>query len=93
MDAAEAERANLVARVVPLGDLLDEAVRLAEAIAEKSQAIVAIAKEAVDVAYETSLAEGLRFEKRSFYATFATDDRREGMAAFMEKRTANFTHR
>ncbi len=93
MDAAEAERANLVARVVPVGNLLDEAVKLAEAIAEKSQPIVAMAKEAVDVAYETSLAEGIRFEKRSFYATFATADRKEGMAAFTEKRTANFTQR
>jgi enoyl-CoA hydratase len=93
MDAAEAERANLVARVVPVGDLLDEAVKLAETIAEKSQPIVAMAKEAVDVAYETSLAEGIRFEKRSFYATFATADRKEGMAAFAEKRTANFVHR
>ena len=93
MDATEAERANLVARVVPLGDLLDEAVKLAEAIAQKSQPIVAMAKEAVDVAYETALAEGIRFEKRSFYATFATADRKEGMAAFAEKRTANFVHR
>jgi enoyl-CoA hydratase len=93
MDAHEAERANLVARVVPVGDLLDEALRLAEAIAAKSQPIVAMAKEAVDVAYETALAEGIRFEKRSFYATFATADRKEGMAAFTEKRTANFTHR
>ena len=93
MDAAEAERANLVSRVVPLADLLDEAVKLAQAIAEKSQPIVAMAKEAVDVAYETALAEGLRFEKRSFYGTFATADRSEGMNAFAEKRTANFTHR
>jgi enoyl-CoA hydratase len=93
MDAQEAERANLVARVVPVGDLLDEAMKLAEAIADKSQPIVAMAKEAVDVAYETALAEGIRFEKRSFYATFATADRKEGMAAFAEKRTANFVQR
>jgi len=93
MDATEAERANLVARVVPVADLLDEAVKLGQTIAEKSQPIVAMAKEAVDVAYETSLAEGLRFEKRAFYGTFATDDRSEGMAAFIEKRTANFNHR
>jgi enoyl-CoA hydratase len=93
MDAEEAERANLVARVVPLGALLDEAVKLAETIAQKSQPIVAMAKEAVDVAYETALAEGIRFEKRSFYATFATADRKEGMAAFTEKRSANFSHR
>jgi len=93
MDAQEAERANLVARVVPAGDLLDEAVKLAETISSKSQPIVAMAKEAVDVAYETALAEGIRFEKRSFYATFATADRKEGMAAFTEKRTANFQQR
>ena len=93
MDATEAERANLVARVVPVGDLLDEAVKLAETIAEKSQPIVAMAKEAVDVAFETALAEGIRFEKRTFYATFATADRKEGMAAFSEKRSANFAHR
>jgi enoyl-CoA hydratase len=93
MDATEAERANLVARVVPVADLLDEAVKLAEAIATKSQPIVAMAKEAVDVAYETALAEGIRFEKRSFYAAFATADCAEGMTAFAEKRTANFSHR
>ena len=93
MDAQEAERANLVARVVPVGDLLDEAIKLAETIAEKSQPIVAMAKEAIDVAYETALAEGIRFEKRSFYATFATADRKEGMAAFTEKRAANFQQR
>ena len=72
MDAEEAERANLVARVVPVADLLDEALKLAETIAEKSQPIVAMAKEAVNVAYETSLQEGIRFERRVFYATFAT---------------------
>ena len=93
MDADEAERANLVARVVPLSELLDEALKLAETIAEKSQPIVAMAKEAVDVAYETTLQEGLRFERRAFYATFATEDRREGMQAFVEKRTPNFTNR
>ena len=71
MDAEEAERANLVARVVPLPELLDEALKLAETIAEKSQPIVAMAKEAVNVAYETTLNEGLRFERRVFYATFA----------------------
>ncbi len=93
MDAEEAERANLVARVVPLADLLDEALKLAETIAEKSQPIVALAKEAVNVAYETTLREGLRFERRVFYATFATEDRKEGMQAFVEKRTPNFNHR
>ncbi|HSA80103.1 MAG TPA: enoyl-CoA hydratase [Geminicoccaceae bacterium] len=93
MDAEEADRANLVARVVPLADLLDEALKLAGTIAEKSQPIVAMAKEAVNVAYETSLQEGLRFERRVFYATFATEDRKEGMQAFSEKRTANFNNR
>jgi enoyl-CoA hydratase len=93
MDAEEAERANLVARVVPTGDLLDEALKLAETIAEKSQPMVALAKEAVNVAYETTLAEGIRFERRVFYATFASEDRREGMQAFVEKRTPNFGNR
>ena len=93
MDAVEAERANLVARVVPVADLLDEALRLAETIAEKSQPIAALAKEAVNVAYETTLREGVRFERRVFYSTFATEDRREGMQAFTEKRTPNFTQR
>jgi enoyl-CoA hydratase len=93
MDAEEAERANLVARVVPLADLLDEAMKLAQTIAEKSQPIVALAKEAVNVAYETSLQEGIRFERRVFYATFATEDRKEGMQAFVEKRTPDFNNR
>ncbi len=93
MDAEEAERANLVARVVPLADLLDEALKLAQTIAEKSQPIVALAKEAVNVAYETTLEEGIRFERRVFYATFATEDRKEGMQAFVEKRTPDFNNR
>ena len=93
MSAEEAERANLVARVVPKEELLDEAMRIASEIAAKSRPIVAIAKEAVNVAYETTLAEGVRFERRAFYATFATADRAEGMAAFAEKRSANFDHR
>ena len=93
MDAEEAERASLVARVVPTSDLLDEALKLAETIAEKSQPMVALAKEAVNVAYETTLAEGIRFERRVFYATFASEDRREGMQAFVEKRTPNFNDR
>jgi enoyl-CoA hydratase len=93
MDAEEAERANLVARVVPVADLLDEALNLAATIAEKSQPVVAMAKEAVNVAYETSLQEGIRFERRVFYATFATEDRKEGMQAFIEKRTPNFNNR
>ena len=91
MDAAEAERANLVARVVPAADLMDEAIRLAETVAEKSQPIVAMAKEAVNIAYETTLQQGILFERRAFYATFATADRREGMEAFIEKRTPDFS--
>ena len=93
MDAEEAERANLVARVVPQVDLMDEALKLAETIAEKSQPMIAMAKEAVNVAYETTLAEGIRFERRAFYSTFAAEDRREGMQAFVEKRTPNFNNR
>jgi len=93
MDAEEAERSNLVARVVPQADLLDEAMKLAQTIAEKSQPIVAMAKEAVNVAFETSLQEGIRFERRVFYATFASEDRKEGMQAFVEKRTPDFNQR
>jgi enoyl-CoA hydratase len=93
MDAEEAERAGLVARVVPTTELLDEALKLAETIAEKSQPMVAMAKEAVNVAYETTLSEGIRFERRAFYSTFAAEDRREGMQAFVEKRTPNFSNR
>jgi enoyl-CoA hydratase len=93
MDAAEAERSNLVARVVPTADLLDEAVKLAQTIAEKSQPVVAMAKMAVNLAYETGLSEGIRAERRLFYTTFATEDRREGMQAFVEKRTPAFGNR
>ncbi len=93
MDATEAERANLVARVVPAAELLDEAIKLADTIAEKSQPIVAMAKTAVNLAFETSLAEGVRAERRLFYTTFATEDRKEGMQAFVEKRTPAFSQR
>ena len=93
MDAAEAERSGLVARVVPLADLLAEALKLAETIAAKSQPIVAMAKDMVNAAFEAPLAEGIRLERRTFYATFATEDRREGMAAFVEKRSPSFTQR
>jgi enoyl-CoA hydratase len=78
---------------VPLANLLDEAMKLADAIAQKSQPVVAMAKEAVNVAFETTLREGTRFERRMFYATFATEDRKEGMQAFVEKRTPDFGHR
>jgi len=90
MDAAEAERAGLVSRIVPLADLLAEAVKAAEKIAAASQPIAMIVKECVNRAYETSLAEGIRFERRMFHASFASKDQKEGMAAFVEKRTARF---
>jgi enoyl-CoA hydratase len=93
MDAAEAERAGLVARVVPAADLVDEALRIAETIASFSAPIVAMAKESVNRAFEMPLGEGLRFERRLFHAMFATADQKEGMAAFAEKRAAKFKHR
>jgi enoyl-CoA hydratase len=92
MDAIEAERCGLVSRVVPLDDLLDEALKTANAIAGCSQPVVAIAKECVNRAYESSLAEGILFERRMAYSTFATEDRKEGMAAFAEKRKPVFRH-
>jgi enoyl-CoA hydratase len=93
MDAAEAERAGLVSRVVPSADLLAEAVKIAEQVARMSRPIAMMVKESVNRAYETSLAEGVRFERRLFHATFATEDRKEGMAAFIEKRKPRFRHR
>lgn len=93
MDATEAERAGLVSRVVPAGDLLAEAERVAEAIASKSLPVVYAAKEALRASQETTAAEGLRFERALFTSLFALDDQKEGMAAFREKRAANFTHR
>jgi enoyl-CoA hydratase len=93
MDAAEAERSGLVSRVVPTGELLEEALRAAQKIADFSLPAVIMAKEAVNRSYETTLAEGLRFERRVFHSMFATEDQKEGMAAFTEKRTANFRNR
>jgi enoyl-CoA hydratase len=93
MTAEEAERAGLASRVVPLDDLLDEAVTVAEKICQLSQPIVMMAKECVNRAYETTLAEGVRFERRMFHSAFSTEDKMEGMAAFMEKRAARFKHR
>ena len=86
MDAEEAERAGLVSRVVPAKDLLDETMRAATVIAGMSRPSTYMIKEAVNRAYETTLSEGIRFERRLFYSTFATEDQKEGMAAFSEKR-------
>ncbi len=93
MDAAEAERAGLVARVVPLARLMDEALKAAETIAAMSLPAVMMAKEAVNRAFEKSLAEGVRFERRAFQSLFATADQKEGMAASVEKRTPQFKNR
>lgn len=90
MDAVEAERAGLVARVVPLVSLMDEALKTAETIASMSLPALMLAKEAVNRAFETTLAEGVRFERRVFHSLFATEDQREGMAAFVEKRPPKF---
>jgi enoyl-CoA hydratase len=91
MDAKEAEAAGLVARVIPAADLLAEALKAAETIAGFSLPSLMLCKEAVNAAFETSLAEGVRFERRAFHALFATADQKEGMAAFVEKRPARFT--
>ena len=93
MDAAEAERAGLVSRIVPAAELIDEAVKTAEKIAGMSRPIALMAKESVNRAYETTLAEGVRFERRLFHSTFATADQKEGMAAFVEKRPPKFQGR
>lgn len=93
MDVAEAERAGLVARVVPVERLLEEAIAAAEVIASKSLPSVMMAKECVNRAFESSLAESLRFEHRNFHALFATEDQKEGMRAFVEKRKPDFKHR
>ncbi len=93
MDAAEAERSGLVSRVVPLGELLEEALKAAAKIADMSQPATMMVKEAVNRAYETTLGEGLRFERRVFHSMFALEDQKEGMAAFVEKRTPNFRNR
>ncbi|WP_249692651.1 enoyl-CoA hydratase [Stappia sp. WLB 29] len=90
MDAAEAERSGLVSRVVPLDELLEEALRVAEKIADFSLPIAMMTKESVNRAYETTLAEGVRFERRVFHSMFATDDQTEGMNAFVEKRAPQF---
>jgi len=93
MDAEEAERAGLVSRVVPLESLMDEAMQAANTISGLSRPVVMMAKEAVNRAYESTLSEGVRFERRLFHSTFATEDQKEGMAAFAEKRQPNFKNR
>ena len=93
MDAEEAERAGLVSRVVPLESLMDEAMQAANTISGLSRPVVMMAKEAVNRAYESTLSEGVRFERRLFHSTFATEDQKEGMAAFAEKRQPNFKNK
>jgi enoyl-CoA hydratase len=93
MDATEAERSGLVSRVVPAADLVEEAVKAAQKIADFSLPAVIMAKEAVNRSYDLTLAEGLRFERRVFHSMFALDDQKEGMAAFAEKRKPAFRNR
>jgi enoyl-CoA hydratase len=93
MDATEAERSGLVARVVPLASLMDETMKTATAIASMSLPAVMMAKEAVNRSFETTLAEGVLFERRVFHSLFATADQKEGMAAFVDKRPAKFEHK
>jgi enoyl-CoA hydratase len=93
MDAEEAERCGLVARIVPLASLIDEAIKVAETIAAMSLPSVLGAKETVNAAFETTLAEGVRFERRVFHSLFATADQKEGMAAFIAKRPPKFTNK
>nr|WP_314583679.1 enoyl-CoA hydratase [uncultured Pseudomonas sp.] len=93
IDAVEAERAGLVARIVPQDQLLEEALKVARTIAAKSLPVAMMVKESVNRAFEVSLAEGIRFERRVFHAAFASEDQKEGMAAFIEKRDPAFKHR
>lgn len=93
MDAEEAERAGLVTKVVPLDALKDEVMRMAIKIAEQSHPIVMMTKESINRSYEMTLAEGVRFERRLFHSMFATEDQKEGMTAFVEKRNPHFKHR
>jgi enoyl-CoA hydratase len=93
MDAQEAERAGLVARIVPLQSLLDETIKVAATIAAMSLPSVLAAKESVNRAFETSQAEGIRFERQVFHSLFATRDQKEGMTAFIEKRPPKFENK
>jgi enoyl-CoA hydratase len=92
MDASEAERSGLVSRVVPAAKLLEEALATAARLAELSLPALMMTKESVNRAYETTLREGILFERRTFHAMFATDDQKEGMRAFIEKRKPDFKH-
>jgi enoyl-CoA hydratase len=93
MDAAEAERCGLVSRVIPADQLLEEAIKTAQKIAELSLPVVMMAKESVNRAFETTLSEGVRFERRLFHSCFGIEDQKEGMAAFVEKRKPAFRNR
>ena len=93
MDADEAERSGLVSRVVPADQLVDEAIKVAEQIARYSAPAVMMAKECVNAAYETTLDQGMRFERRVFHSLFSTEDQKEGMSAFIDKRSAEFKHK
>ncbi|QQQ64041.1 enoyl-CoA hydratase [Paenarthrobacter ureafaciens] len=93
MDAEEAERSGLVSRVVPAAEVIEEALKAAETIASKSKPAAMVAKEAVNAAFEMGLAQGVLFERRVFHSLFATEDQKEGMAAFTEKREPEFKHR
>ena len=92
MDAVEAERSGLVSRIIPVDELVDEAVKVAAKIADLSMPVVMMCKESVNRAYETTLEEGIKFERRVFHSSFATADQKEGMNAFAEKRSPNFKH-
>jgi enoyl-CoA hydratase len=93
MGAEEAERSGLVAKVVPAADLIDEALRTAEAIASMAPLAAIATKEMVNAAFEMPLSQGIRFERRLFHGLFGTEDQKEGMTAFVEKRPGNWTGR
>jgi len=93
MEAAEAERCGLVARVVPAEDLMDVVREMARTIASMPRAAAMMTKEAINIAYETPMSQGIRFERRLFQSLFATEDQKEGMSAYVEKRSAHFKDR
>ncbi|PHS23600.1 MAG: enoyl-CoA hydratase [Robiginitomaculum sp.] len=93
MDAAEAERAGLVSRIVPVDELAEDAMKTATTIADKSLPVAMMTKEAINTAFETTLTQGIRFERRVFQSQFTLEDQKEGMAAFVEKRTPHFKNR